>query len=126
MSTVLNTPNYGGPAFYRIPNHTKNDTYSGARYTLVNKTTENAIDVTGASVKIDFKETIDGSAVLTFSTTNGLITIADGENGIIDIEPSVITLDEGTYIYDMQITFTDGTVKTYLKGDWTILPDITE
>ena len=48
--------------------------------------------------------------------------------GVVEVFlPSSVTstLLPGSYIYDFQITFTDGNTRTYLAGDVTVYPEVT-
>lgn len=73
-------------------------------------------------VKSDCEEPI---AMQTLSTENGAISIIDGTNGKFRINPTIINIDGGTYVYDVQINFTDTNIKTYMRGNFTVIPDVT-
>lgn len=111
---------------YNIPNTVKGDTFIGQQFTL----TVNAAlaDLTGATIKMQVKESKEAAAaaVLTFdNASNGGITITDAVNGVFDIDAQVVDIPAKCYFYDIQITFQDGRIKTYIRGNWTIDPEVT-
>jgi hypothetical protein len=76
-------------------------------------------------------------ADLTF-TVDGLVTKTLGDGIVVTDAPAgeaTITIDAGdtggapdhprSYPYDVQVTFSDGTVKTPVRGRFTVLPDVT-
>jgi hypothetical protein len=38
----------------------------------------------------------------------------------------LVDIAKGNYVWDMQVTFTSGVVKTYLEGDFIVYDDITK
>ena len=121
---IITSPR-NGIAVYNFPDHVKNDTYSGNIFTLKNQLSNEPLDLTGVVIKFQFKLTYDGAVAIEFSTTNGLIIVSTPLSGEFIIDASVITADAARYIYDAQFTYLDGTVKTYFKGTWNILQDVT-
>ena len=56
----------------------------------------------------------------TYSTSNAEITITDAVNGKFRFNKQIITLPVGRNKYKMRFTFSDGTVKIYMEGQWRI------
>ena len=54
------------------------------------------------------------------------ITITDAENGKFQIDEQIINIAAGNYKYDIRITFSDGNVKTWIKGDFLVICNITQ
>jgi hypothetical protein len=110
---------------YTIPPHRRGDTWDGIGSIRI---VVNGVpaDLQGASVKMDFREKIDYPVALTLSTENGGIIILDPNIGLIKMPPRIVEIPFGHYIYDLQVTYPDGTVKTYITGSWEIVPDVTE
>jgi hypothetical protein len=100
----------------------RGDTFNGRKITL--KKNGTAIDLTGATVLMQFKLDISGISRFEFKTANGSITIPNPLTGQIIMMPKVINEVAGIYYFDMQITFPNGTVKTYLSGKWNITEDV--
>jgi hypothetical protein len=109
---------------YNFPNHIKGDTFNGVEFTLeVNSV---AVDLTNASILMYLKkQKAPCDVVASFSTDTTKITITDAVNGVFQFNNQIIDVPAATYDYDIQITLNNGNVKTYIKGTWTILQDIT-
>lgn len=110
---------------YDFPKHRRGNTYDGTVFTV----TLNGVarDLTGASIKMSLKTGKDVTAsVLDLTTANGKITI-DSPNtlGKFRVPPQIITVPPAIYFYDIQITFSDLTVKTYVEGRWQIIQNVT-
>ena len=73
-------------------------------------------------IKTDSEDTI---SVLSLSTDNGTIDIIDGPNGKFRINPIIVNIAAGSYVYDVQINFSSTEIKTYLKGNFTVVQDVT-
>jgi hypothetical protein len=110
---------------YNIPCHRRGDTWAGISSItiLVNGV---PVNLQNASAKIEFRSNVDAPVALTLSTTDGSILISQPLNGKIQIPPRLIEIPYGKYYYDLQVTFPNGTIKTYMSGTWEIAFDITE
>ena len=70
-------------------------------------------------------ESEDITPVMSLSTNDGTIIITDGPNGKFRINPIIVNIEAGSYVYDVQINFTSSEIKTYLKGTFTVIQDVT-
>jgi len=59
------------------------------------------------------------------SVANAGITITNPSSGIFAINRQIINLDAFNYIYDIELIKADGTVKTYVSGNFSITNDVT-
>lgn len=59
-----------------------------------------------------------------YDSADGAITI-DSDNQFT-IVARRLDVEAKIYCYDCQITFADGSVKTYLEGTWTVVEDVTK
>lgn len=75
-----------------------------------------------ASVAIDLRR--EGRKVYRIDSALGTISVTG--DGSFTILSFVFSICAHAYDYDIQITYTDGTVKTYVQGVWTVQEDITE
>jgi hypothetical protein len=102
----------------------RGDTFNGIQIELlVNGTASN---LTGASIKCQFRPNSKiGAVVKTIQIGSG-ITITNATAGQFRIDPFVADLDTGKYFYDVQITFSSGVVKTYLEGIFDVTQDVTQ
>lgn len=109
---------------YQIPNHVKGDTWEGL--TLNVRDSQGAsLDPLFASARMQVKASYDSDAVVDLTSGAGEITVSGTETDIV-IEPTVVDIAAGTYVYDIEVTDLDGTKKTYLRGRWKILEGVTE
>lgn len=103
----------------------KNDTFNPGWYYVLKKN-RIVMDLTGCSVKADFKLEKTYIVALSMDDTNGKIIIKDGPNGQIQFGNQIISIDSGKYNYDIQLTFPDTSIKTYIHGTMTVVQDITD
>jgi hypothetical protein len=53
------------------------------------------------------------------------LSMVNAAAGIFKIDKQVIDIPAGVYAYDIEITVAGGDVKTYVRGEWEILQDVT-
>jgi hypothetical protein len=97
---------------YNFPDHKSGDTFAGVQFELLVNGT--AKDLTGASIVMPINDT-------TYSTTGGHIVISDPTEGKFQFAEQIVSLDPGSYPYEITITFADASVKTYIDGYWRII-----
>lgn len=113
------------PAEYNIPNQYKNDTFDGIEFIIINEVTDIPIDLTGAIIEIQFKGGYNKSELVkTITNQNKGIENTDLLNGTFTILPFIIYWKPDMYFYDIQITFPDGVIKTFIRGTVTVIDDI--
>jgi hypothetical protein len=110
---------------YNIPSHRRGDTWDGINSITIS-VNGSPINLTGASVKMEFRQSLDSPVVLTLSTTDNSIIVTNAAGGVISIPAKKIEIPFAKYLYDLQVTYSSGVVKTYMSGTWEITPDITE
>jgi hypothetical protein len=103
---------------YNIKNVIKGDTFDGVSFTL-SDLDDVAIDLTGATIKIDFKN--KGNAVMKTISIGSGITVNNATAGIFQIDSFLVILTTGSLEYDIEITFPSGMVKTYVTGTFNII-----
>jgi hypothetical protein len=111
---------------YNLPTHIKGDTFDGVEFTLI--LNGSPIDLTDTQIDMDIrKKTMPkGSRLLRISSLDGGMEIlSPPASGVFNIAPQIIDIPEGTYVYDIQFSFPNNEVKTYIAGEWTITQDIT-
>jgi len=103
----------------------KNDTFSSVSFTFADGIGD-PIDLTDATVRCQFRyRTRTGAAVKTITDGSG-ITVTDATGGVLEIDeftPVDWAVDK--YYYDIQITFSDGRIKTYVEGLVNVIQDVT-
>lgn len=105
--------------------HTKGDTFNQVVFEV--KRNDVAIDLTGATIKMQLRKNYsDTSAALSLtSVSNSGITITNASNGNFKINQQIIDIEVFNYVYDIQFTLASGEVKTYIKGGFNVVPEVT-
>jgi hypothetical protein len=102
----------------------KGDTFEAVNFEV--KINGDAIDLTGAIIKMQLRKECGGVIGLTLTSIEDTgITIYDAVNGKFKINKQIIDIPSYNYYYDIEIHFADNTVKTWVKGMFNILCDIT-
>ena len=96
----------------------KGDTFNGVRFTLSPPT-----DLTGATIRTQFRRGGKSAKAEKELTTGAGITVEDEVNGVFVWDPFIMNLAVATYYYDVEITFATGEVKTYIEGTIDIIQD---
>ncbi len=107
--------------------HIKGDTFEAVNFAMTTGVPAVAINLTGAVIKMQLrKQACDLVKVLSLtSVLSAGITITNPISGLFKINKQIINIDPFNYVYDIEITFTDGSVKTYISGFFNVSPDIT-
>jgi hypothetical protein len=104
--------------------HIKGDTFEAVNFAVLKNTV--ALNLTGAVIKMQLKKECGGVAILSFtSVASAGLTITNAAGGLFRINKQIINIPEYNYLYDIEITFADGSVKTWVDGNFTINCDIT-
>jgi hypothetical protein len=104
--------------------HIKGDTFEAVNFAVVKNTV--ALSLTGAVIKMQLKKECNGVAILALtSVASAGLTITNAAGGLFKINQQIINIAEFNYVYDIQITFSDGTVKTWVEGNFVVKCDIT-
>ena len=113
------------PTTYKINDQYKGDTFNGVTFTLKEGADKTPIDLTGATILSQFRtKEVTGAIQQSFSIGSG-ITVGNATGGVFSFDAFVLDWNTGTFFYDIQITFTDGSVRTYVKGTLNVIQDIT-
>tara|TARA_R110002020_G_scaffold158475_1_gene341636 strand:- start:390 stop:725 length:336 start_codon:yes stop_codon:yes gene_type:complete len=92
--------------------------------TLTVKENNSAMNLSGYSVASKMRSTHDSSTVVgTFTCT-----ISNASGGVITMNMTANTtsaIEEGIYVYDIEITSSAGTVTRLMEGNVTVNPEVT-
>jgi hypothetical protein len=99
----------------------RNDTWQQV-FTLLADTTP--INLSSATVYIQVRKGCAGTLALSLTNSSG-VTIGGVSNNQITVN-KLVDIAKGNYVWDMQVTFTTGVVKTYLEGDFIVYDDVTK
>lgn len=108
------------PAIKILSPQLVNDTFNGVRFTLSPTT-----DLTGASIRTQFRRGGKRNPIQKDISIGSGITVEDAVNGIFVWDAFIIDWTVAIYNWDVQITFPDTTVKTYIEGTIQINQDTT-
>jgi len=111
------------PGIVNYADTVRGDTIPELSFTLTETVgmSTSAIDLTGADIKVQFRLR---STVVTKEIGDG-VTVTDAEEGQFKIDSFTLTT-VGRWSYDVQITFADAEVQTYIAGSINITQDITQ
>lgn len=125
-----------------IEDHFVGDTWNGMELLLEDVeddgvTVIGPVDLTGCSIRSQFRKTAKGSVAFEFKTDNDTIKIVDyveldendvevsrEPNCVVQYQPLKMDFDAASYIFDVEVTFPDGCVKTLFKDGWNLVNDI--
>lgn len=113
------------PKYYRIADHLKGDYWDGLKFTIKDTVSNVPLDLTGCTVKIQFKKSAKtGSLVEELTDTSGITVTA--LTGVIQMNGFKVDWDADIYYWDLQIVFPDDRPITYIEGTITITQDTTD
>ena len=81
-------------------------------------------DLTGYQARLHFRTSLAEPVVVALSTGDGIDVLEGGELQIGSFTAPDVT-QTTRYIYDLELTSPEGTVRTYLSGALTVKPDVT-
>lgn len=114
------------PATYNWPCVTQGDTYPAQNITIA------GTDAALSRVRVKVKLAGTNTTALTLDSNSTGVTINSASAGSWDFDIDAISatstagLTDGSYVYDLETTDENGTVRTYFKGGWEILPQTTD
>lgn len=107
----------------------KGDTLKSISFEILTGPTTNQtpIDLTGATIRIDFINSKLSNIHYLLSSSTGDITITDAVNGLFKINSiNRLNWKAGVYIGDLEFTYSDTTRTTYCIIELTVTEDITK
>lgn len=104
--------------------HLKGDTFEAVNFQMLINTIP--LNLTGCTLRMQLKKEYGGIAFLSLtSVASAGITITNPVSGLFEINKQIINIDAFNYVYDIELIKADGTVKTYIKGNFSITNDVT-
>ena len=84
------------------------------------------LDLTGAIIHMQLRKSPGGTVYLNLTSVSNLgITMTSALDGAFKINEMILNLEANVYLYDIEITFPSGEVKTWISGQFTVTNDIT-
>lgn len=109
---------------YNFPTCVKGDTFKSRKLKILVNNNTTFLNLTGCQILMQFKLNVNSNTIFEFKTSDSSILITDAINGEFQMISKILDFLPSTYIYDTQITFPDGTIKTYFKGSLKIEADV--
>ena len=102
----------------------KGDTFEAVNFQI--NINGSAYDLTDCIIKMQLRKECGSAIALSLTSVDDSgITIYDATNGNFRINEQIIDCASGVYNYDIEITFADGSKKTYISGVFNVTCDIT-
>jgi hypothetical protein len=104
--------------------HIKGDTFEEVNFAMILNSA--VLNLTGCTLKMQLRKEYGGVIFLSLtSVASAGITITNASGGLFKINRQIINIEAGNYIYDIELIKADGTVKTYISGNFVITNDVT-
>jgi hypothetical protein len=104
--------------------HIKGDTFEEVNFAMILNSA--VLNLTGCTLRMQLRKEYGGVIFLSLtSVASAGITITNASGGLFKINRQIINIDAGNYIYDIELIKADGTVKTYINGNFVITNDVT-
>jgi len=104
--------------------HIKGDSFEAVNFQMLVNTV--ALNLTGCTLRMQLRKEYGGVIFLSLtSVASAGITITTPATGLFRINKQIINIDAANYIYDIELIKADGTVKTYISGNFLITNDVT-
>ena len=102
---------------------------AGAEYAVamfVREPNGQAVPLVGATAKLQARRTVGGTVEIELTSSPAAGLTVSGSDGRIDILMTAqqTALLSGSYLYQLEVTYSDTTVERVLEGTWTISPEI--
>jgi hypothetical protein len=102
----------------------KGDTFEQVNFEL--KLNNVAVNLTGATIRMQLRKEYGDTIILGLTSVGSAgITITNAALGLFKINEQIINVAAFNYLYDIEIAFADGTVKTWISGNFQIKQDVT-
>jgi hypothetical protein len=104
--------------------HIKGDTFEEVNFAMILNSV--VLNLTGCTLRMQLRKEYGGVIFLSLtSVASAGITITNASGGLFKINRQIINIDANNYIYDIELIKADGTVKTYISGNFVITNDVT-
>jgi hypothetical protein len=123
---MCDTTTLNSSANVKLPDTFKGDTWDGLTWEISSVDPDDTRFAANLSlVRFQLQNLANVSALSLSSATPGEITIntATANEWSVTIEPRILTIEAGEYLYGLEFTDADGVVKTYLTGSLTVQHD---
>jgi hypothetical protein len=104
--------------------HIKGDSFEAVNFQMLVNSVE--LNLTGCTLRMQLRKEYGGVIFLSLtSVASAGITITNATTGLFRINKQIINIDANNYIYDIELIKADGTIKTYISGNFYVTNDVT-
>jgi hypothetical protein len=104
--------------------HIKGDSFEAVNFQMLVNSVD--LNLTGCTLRMQLRKEYGGIVYLSLtSVASAGITITTAASGLFRINKQIINIDANNYIYDIELIKADGTVKTYISGNFYVTNDVT-
>ncbi len=93
------------------------------KYFVVKDHTDSIIDLTGSTLRAQFKKDYDSTVTTSFAVA--IVSATSGSISLSLTSTQTQGIGEGKYYFDCLVTFPDGSVLKVIKGVLTVYPTVT-
>tara|TARA_R100000951_G_scaffold34130_1_gene29103 strand:+ start:3585 stop:3920 length:336 start_codon:yes stop_codon:yes gene_type:complete len=104
---------------YNFKDITRGDTTPSTGFTVKTVSPDAPVDLTGAAIKVAFKR---GKTLIEKTIGNG-IAVSDPTTGVFILQPFQFII-AGCYVYDIEITYSNGSISTIVNGEINVINDV--
>jgi hypothetical protein len=98
------------PATYNFPAHKRGTTFDAQKLVL------NGVNLTGATIIMQFKELNNSKVIYEFKTVDGSILLTNPAVGEFELQERILDVPKCTYYYDCLIILASEEKKVYFEG----------
>lgn len=111
---------------YNFPTQARGDGFKARKLVveILNNNVTTPLDLTGCAILVQFRLTTNSEVFLEWNTADNSILITDAVNGEFQMQEKSLSVTPSVYMYDVQVTFPNGFVRTYFKGNFKIEADV--
>lgn len=103
---------------YNFPNHRKGDTFKARQIVL-------GFDITSSIIKMQFRLSGASNIAFEWATVDNSFVVTDAATGTITMNKRLLDFKPSSYVYDFQVTDSNGDITTYFEGSILIEQDKT-
>lgn len=104
--------------------HIKGDTFEAVNFEMLLNAVP--IDLTGCILRMQLRKEYGGVIIKSFTTVASAgLTIVNPTLGLFKINKQIIDIPAFVYIYDIELDYQNGDIKTYIKGNFSVVNDVT-
>lgn len=105
--------------------HIKGDTFEEVNFQI--NFNSSPFNLTGCVLKMQLRKEYQGLVFLSLtSVANAGITIVNASAGTFKINKQIINIEAFDYLYDIELTKSNGDKKTWISGNFLVTNNVTE